>query len=246
MRFLAVPLLLTFFASPLAAEGDAEQSRLASLLGSDAAGFPRVTTPRTFVFPDDHGPHSEYRNEWWYVTGNLDGEDGGRYGFELTIFRFALTPDASPSTSAWRTNQVYIAHLAVTDAAGQQFYVAERFSRGALGLAGASAEPFRVWIDDWEIAGDAGGDDNRWTLSASDATFGLELQLEAQKEPVLNGTDGLSQKSAEPGNASYYYSITRWQTDGLLRIGDREFAVSGLAWLDREWSSSALAADQQG
>ncbi len=97
----------------------------------------------TFSFPRDHGPHPEYRNEWWYLTGNLDAMDGRRFGFELTIFRFALTPEPVASESAWRSNQVYIAHFAVTDADGETFYVAERFSRGALGLAGASAEPFR-------------------------------------------------------------------------------------------------------
>ena len=247
MRFLLVALLLAILGVAQADDGDAEQSQLATLLGSDADDFPKVTTPRAFDFPADHGPHPEFRNEWWYITGNLDGEDGGRYGFELTIFRFSLTPDASPSTSAWRSNQVYIAHLAVTDADGQEFYVAERFSRGALGLAGASANPFRVWIDDWEIArAPVGEDDHYWTLSASDEDFGLGLQLLAEKEPVLNGIDGLSQKSAEPGNASYYYSMTRWRTDGVLRIGDRRFDVSGLSWLDREWSSSALAANQKG
>ena len=225
-----------------AAEDDVQQSQLSALLGSDAEGFPRVTEPRAFRFPEDHGPHPEYRNEWWYITGNLDDDDGKRFGFELTIFRFALTPDVRATESGWRANQVYIAHFAITDADGREFYVAERFSRGALGLAGATAAPFRVWIDDWEIA----GADRRWSLSASDAAFGLELDLVAQKEPVLNGIGGLSQKSAEPGNASYYYSITRWQSDGQLRIGEKEYTVSGYSWLDREWSSSALAADQQG
>ena len=246
----ASPVLLVALLLPFAASGDeaaAPQSRLSELLSGDGEpGFEKATEPRAFTFPEDHGPHPGFRNEWWYVTGNLDGSNGRRFGFELTIFRFALTPTVPEDESNWRSNQVYIAHFAVTDADRERFYAAERYSRGALGLAGASADPFRVWIDDWEIAAVAAGPPEQWRLRASDPGFALDVALGAAKPPVLNGVDGLSQKSAEPGNASYYYSITRWLTEGSLRLGDDEYRVSGLSWLDREWSSSALGADQAG
>ncbi len=253
-RMLLVITSLSFCAAIWAQDEELVESRLAELLGAgDDAGFARAIAPRRFVFPDDHGPHPGFRNEWWYITGNVDSEKGRRFGFELTVFRFALTPvsPTSPvSDSNWRTNQVYIAHFAITDADRQRFVFAEKFSRGALGLAGAQADPFRVWIDDWELRAiddDApGAGAERWRLTAADAGFALDLELTALKPPVLNGIDGLSQKSSEPGNASYYYSITRWRTEGRLRIDDREHRVSGLSWLDREWSSSALAPDQQG
>jgi len=246
----ASPVLLVALLLPFAASGDeaaAPQSRLSELLSGDGEpGFEKATEPRAFTFPEDHGPHPGFRNEWWYVTGNLDGSNGRRFGFELTIFRFALTPTVPEDESNWRSNQVYIAHFAVTDADRERFYAAERYSRGALGLAGASADPFRVWIDDWEIAAIAAGPPEQWRLRASDPGFALDVALSAAKPLVLNGVDGLSQKSAEPGNASYYYSITRWLTEGSLRLGDDEYRVSGLSWLDREWSSSALGADQAG
>ena len=241
-RLMLILLLLPWC---VAVADDEAPSRLADLLGSDAdAAFERALTPREFSFPADHGPHPGFRNEWWYVTGNLDDEDGRRFGFELTIFRFALAPASPESPSAWRTNQVYIAHLAITDPDGERFHVAQRYSRGALGLAGAEADPFRVWIDDWEIAQQ--GPSDAWRLRANDAGFGIDVSLKPLKPPALNGVDGLSQKSADPGNASYYYSITRLGTEGTVRIGEREYAVSGLSWLDREWSTSALADDQVG
>ncbi len=239
---LTTALLISLAAGATLAQ---QENSLPSLLGDDAEGFPKATERRTFAFPADHGPHPEFRNEWWYVTGNLDGRGGRRFGFELTFFRFALTPEAPAGTSAWRTNQVYVAHLALTDARGERFLVDERYSRGALGLAGAEADPFRVWIDDWEIAARPGAG-TRWQLSAASDDFALSLDLEASKPPALNGDAGLSQKSDKPGNASYYYSMTRWATDGSVTIGDQRFVVSGLSWLDREWSSSALDDGQQG
>jgi len=178
------------------------------------------------------------------VTGNLDSDSGRRFGFELTFFRFALAPAPSPTDSAWRSNQVYIAHLAVTDADGNRFFTSERYSRGAVGLAGAEAEPLRVWIDDWQLRADATAQD--WQLVAHSDDVALDLRLTPARQPVLNGVDGLSQKSAEAGNASYYYSITRLQTDGRLTVAGEQHVVNGLSWLDREWSSSALSPDQVG
>jgi len=231
-------------------------SRLAELLGSQRPeGFPLATGARTISFPADHGPHREFRNEWWYLTGNLDGQEGQRFGFELTIFRFALSAAAAGparvKSSHWKTNQVYIAHLAVMDEENNKFYVEQKYSRGALGLAGAQHDPFRVWIDNWFIQqkpGTAASSKTSevWQLSAAGDGFGLELDLVAIKSPVLNGDAGLSRKSSGEGNASYYYSIPRLRSEGSIQIADRTYTVSGLSWLDREWSSSALAADQVG
>ena len=242
---LVIGLFILLSTTATAVADEAGSSRLASLLGSnDDAGFSKALSPRSFVFPADHGPHPDYRNEWWYVTGNLDSDSGKRFGFELTFFRFALTPAQPPRDSDWRTNQVYIAHLAVTDADGERFFTSERYSRGAVGLAGAQAEPPRVWIDDWQLHADASA--SNWRLVARSDEIGLDLRLSPAKEPVLNGANGLSQKSSEAGNASYYYSITRLDTDGRLSIAGEEYAVSGLSWLDREWSSSALSSGQVG
>jgi predicted secreted hydrolase len=219
-------------------------SELAAALGAgDDTGYARAFEPRSFSFPADHGPHPAFRNEWWYVTGNLDGGDGRRFGYELTIFRVALTPGAPESTSAWRTNQLYFAHFALTDAGKGAFHFDERFSRGAAGLAGAEASPFRVWLDDWSITEGAGG---RWRLVARTAEAGIDVTLDPVKPPVLQGDDGLSRKSAAPGNASYYYSLTRLRTGGEIVLGGTRLAVAGTSWLDREWSTSALAPDQAG
>jgi predicted secreted hydrolase len=216
-----------------------------ALGGDDNAGYQRAYAPRPFELPADHGPHPEFRNEWWYVTGNLADAAGRQFGYQLTLFRIALSPTAPPADSLWRANQVYMGHLALTDVAGNRHYGFERFSRAALGLAGAQATPFRVWLDDWTLTG---GESNLFPLRirAREGDIALDLTLDAGKPVVLQGDRGLSQKSAEPGNASYYYSHTRMPTQGMVTVGGRSFAVNGASWLDREWSTSVLGPDQSG
>lgn len=228
-----------------------ESTRVSDALGgNDVTGYARADRPRQFHFPQDHGPHPDFRNEWWYVTGNLDAEDGRRFGFQFTLFRIALGPrprstETQESASAWRTRQVWMAHFAVTDARGRQHHAFERFSRGALGLAGAQAAPFHAWLEDWQLNGGPQAD-FPWHLSAAEEDVSIDLELVAIKDVVLQGDHGLSRKSTAPGNASYYYSLPRLAARGELAIGGNRFQVTGLAWFDREWSTSALGPDQSG
>jgi predicted secreted hydrolase len=219
------------------------------LTGAPSAGFAQALEVRPFVFPRDHGPHPGFRQEWWYVTGNLDAAGGERFGFELTFFRFALAPPLAgaqpPDSSAWRTRTLYMAHFAVTDVARGRFRFAQKLSREALGLAGAQSEPLRVWIDDWSLA-DAPAGAGGWTLRAAQPGYQIELTLEPRGPPVLNGEAGLSRKSDEPSAASYYYSIPRLEARGRLLRDGRPLAVRGAAWLDREWGSGGLGARQAG
>jgi predicted secreted hydrolase len=209
-------------------------------------GFARAFQPREFQFPQDHGAHPDFATEWWYLTGNLHSEDGRRFGYQLTLFRVGLQPGEAVKDSSWRSNQVYMGHLAISDIAGEQHYSAERFARAAADLAGARALPFEVWLGPWSLRADDSGL-FPLVVEAQHEEMGLLLQLQAGDKPmVLQGERGLSRKSATPGNASYYYSYTRLPTSGELHIGDTQFSVQGDSWMDREWSSSALDKDQVG
>jgi predicted secreted hydrolase len=217
----------------------------AALGGVADAGFARALEPRAFQFPQDHAAHPDFRNEWWYVTGNVHTDTGRQFGYQVTLFRIALAPGKPASQSAWATNQVWMAHVALTDVEAGEHLVDQRFARGAVGLAGQSSNPFRVWLEDWQIVGDGAGD-FPWAIAVKAKDFTLNLQLRPQKPVVLQGDHGLSQKSSEAGNASYYYSLTRLQTLGDIWRGQQHFTVSGNSWLDREWSTSALGKDQVG
>ena len=221
------------------------QGVAATLQHADSAGFDRVLAPRPFHFPADHGPHPNFRDEWWYVTGNLEGPDGRRFGFQITFFRHGIRRGKRPGASHWAGQDAWMAHFALTDVANQRYQSFQRISREAIGLAGAKAQPFRVWLDDWVLEASK-ADPEQWHFRALQDGIALDLMLVPGKAPVLQGDHGLSQKSAEPGNASYYYSMTRMHAEGHVSLEGKDLPVSGLAWLDREWSTSMLAPDQAG
>ena len=221
-------------------------ARAQSFAGLDekADGFARVIPGRTFSFPADHGPHPEFRIEWWYVTTNLHDASGNAYGAQWPLFRQALQP--GKAFEGWATQQVWMAHAAVTRADTHR--TAEILARGGVGQAGVEAEPFHAWIDAWQMrALDGFGAKTvaPLELTASSAEFSYALRLTADSPLVLQGESGFSRKSQRE-QASYYYSQPFFKVTGELAIDDKPVAVTGLAWMDREWSSQPLASDQSG
>ncbi len=83
-------------------------------------------------------------------------------------------------------------------------------------------------------------------LQAKSGGFAIDLLLTSQKSYILQGDQGLSQKSREPGNASYYYSYPRLETEGAVTVSGKQYTVAGASWMDREWSTSALSDEQSG
>lgn len=214
---------------------------------SDQSGsFATVTPGRKFSFPADHGEHPEFKTEWWYFTGNLKDDQSREYGYQLTVFRAGLNPPEGPlSTSPWSSRDVFMAHFALSQVDQGKFHSFERFGRRSLGLSGvkASEDGLSIWLEDWRMRR---APDGLWRLSASEtaengATLELLLELSESKPPVLQGDGGYSRKGPRPEHASYYVSLTRLSTSGVLRLEGQEIAVRGSSWFDHEWSSSALA-----
>ena len=222
-----------------------QDKRRLLVLPAAQGNFARASGLRLLSFPLDMGPHPDFQTEWWYYTGNLSTQSGRQFGFELTFFRRALaSPDELASrTSDWATSQIYLAHFTITDATANQFHAFERYERGAAGLAGAQAVPYHVWLQNWSVS--LAGP-NQYHLQASQDGLQLDLQFTDLKGPVFEGDQGLSQKGPQAGNASYYYSQTRLKTNGTIQAKGQAFPVSGLSWMDHEFSTSALDPDQVG
>jgi predicted secreted hydrolase len=225
-------------------------------LPTGAVEYRQALPGRHFQFPRDHFDHPDFRTEWWYYTGNLHARDGRRYGFELVFFRQGQGqgqgqgrhggPDDNPS--AWRVRDLYLAHLALTDIDGRRFHYYKRLNRSGPGLAGASFDQARIWNGNWEARWDRSGDPSKGlvgdgqTLSAVADDIRFTLRLTPRKPLVIHGENGVSQKSAGPGNASYYVSFPRLAVDGTLN----GFPVTGSAWMDHEWFTYQLEARQRG
>ena len=130
-------------------------------------GFDRAVAPREFKFPADHGPHETFATEWWYFTGNLVSTQGTtqrrRFGYQLTLFRIGLTPGTPADDSDWRTHQLYMGHLAISDLENRRHYSAERFSRAAACMARPVVDP---WHAGQHLSPAAGRDDRRLRCAA--------------------------------------------------------------------------------
>lgn len=217
-------------------------------LGAQAEGFMPVTPDAPLIFPRDHGAHPDYRIEWWYVTANLEDQQGREWGVQWTLFRQALEPQTSAEASAgWRSAQVWLGHAAVTRADAHRY--ADRLARGGIGQAGVTTDPFQAWIDHWSLgtlaAPSAPSPFGALAVSARGEGFGYQLRLLSDRPLVLHGDQGYSRKS-HGEQASYYYSQPFYQAQGVIEWEGEQIPVSGEAWLDREWSSQPLAGSQRG
>lgn len=210
-------------------------------MGDQALAFTPVVPGRVFSFPADHAAHEGFRIEWWYVTANLKDQQGNEFGVQWTLFRSALKPLAEQA--GWADQTIWLGHAAVTSSTVH--HAAERYARGGVGQAGVQLAPFEAWIDDWRFASQAQDPLSDLQLSARDKAFAYQLHLTSSRPLVLQGDKGFSQKSEE-GQASYYYSQPFFQASGTLQIDGQTYTVSGPAWLDREWSSQPLTANQTG
>lgn len=233
MNVKSVLTLLMLMSAPLHAQGFAG-------LGTHVDGFASPTRGVPFNFPSDHGAHPDYRIEWWYLTATLTGSDGRDYGVQWTLFRSALQP---VDGQGWSTPQLWMGHAALTTP--DQHLFSERLARGGIGQAGVRSAPFEAWIDDWSMVETTANDLSDLTLSASGSAFRYDLKLSADGPLVLHGDNGYSVKSQQ-GQASYYYSQPSYDVTGTLTLPDGPVQVTGQGWLDREWSSQPLAADQTG
>lgn len=211
---------------------------------NEASRWAQADSPRTWIFPRDHGAHPEYRTEWWYFTGNLRDDKGARYGYQLTFFRQGLRLRASDPENAWSIKDLFLAHFAVTDVSARRFHWDERVSRKGPGLAGASLDGLEVWLLNWS----ARMDGQVIHLEAQSGEVGLDLDLKPRKPVVLHGQNGLSKKGPGKGQASYYASFTDLETRGRLRTSRSgpAFPVKGTSWFDQEFASNQLSPQQVG
>lgn len=209
---------------------------LAAPARAEAPAFPVVRPGVILTFPADHGSHPAFRTEWWYATGWLRTPDGEDLGFQVTFFR-SRTLIARDNPSAFSPRQVLFAHAALSDPAQGRLLHGQRIAREGFGLAQAAVGDADIRLDDWRFKRLS---DGRFAAKAVGEGFGLDLILTQTQPVMLQGQGGYSRKGPRPEQASYYYSLPQLKVSGSVVRGGRKIAVSGVAWLDREWSSTLL------
>ncbi len=222
------------------------QALISAQTGNQATQPWRLASPTyDLAFPRDHAAHPDYRIEWWYYTGTLYTQEGRRFGYQLTFFRVGV--DAVPvNPSQWTVRDLHMAHFAITDVRRGVHRVAERLNRAGVGWAGASTDSLDVWNEDWRVTATQQVHRLQAMDSNENGRLLLDLELESDTAPVLHGQQGFSQKGEDVGNASHYYSFTRLPTRGRLEVDGEVFEVTGTSWMDHEFGSSFLEADQAG
>ena len=208
---------------------------------AETADFAPVLPGHRLVFPDDFGAHPAFRSEWWYATGWLKLEDGSPLGFQTTFFRIR-TGLGVDSTSAFAPRQLILAHAALADPRIGRLRHDQRAARAGFGRAGFASGRTDVWIGDWRFE----QHDDRYQATVSSQDFAYDLNLVPDAPPLLNGIDGFSAKAPDPRHASYYYSRPQLAVDGNVTMDGKTQRVTGLAWLDHEWSSELLPDGAQG
>ena len=205
---------------------------LPTLAWADKVEYPAVT-PRALEFPRDHGAHPDFRTEWWYLTGWLDGP----LGFQITFFR-GRPEEQGANPSSFNPRQLLFAHAALSDPKRGRLLHDQVAARAGHWLAEAETGRTGVWIDDWSLFLEG----SRYQAKVAARDFDYELAFLATEKPVLQGENGFSRKGHRPHEASYYYSQPQLKVVGAVN-GRR---VTGTAWLDHEWSSAYLAPEAAG
>jgi len=211
-------------------------------LVAQAPSWKDAAPGRPIVLPADHASHPDYKVEWWYYTGNLDSTGARRFGYQLTFFRVGVDP-APTNPSRWAVRDLFMTHLALTDADGKRYRFVDRINRSGPGWAGAATDGYRVWNEGWQAGR---GPDAVHRLVASTKDFGIDLRLDEGRRAVFHGDHGYSRKGSAAGNASFYYSLTRMPTQGTVTIDGRAIEVSGQSWMDHEFGTTFLETDQVG
>lgn len=206
--------------------------------------YPAVV-PRPLMFPADFGAHEDFRSEWWYLTGWLDVA-GRPLGFQVTFFR-ARTGLSQDNPSAFAARQLIIGHAALADPARGRLLADQRMARAGFGVAAAAAGDTDVRLEGWALRRDPVTDTYMCQVEAPE--FSLGFSARATSPPWPQGDAGFSRKGPDPLEASYYYSRPHLEVQAELMERDdagHRRQCRGVAWLDHEWSSQALATGAQG
>lgn len=208
--------------------------------------YAQPSPERIPALPLDHGPHHDFRTEWWYFTGWFDSPALNKpLGVQITFFRSA--PNVSTDNpSAFAPTQLLFAHAAVAlpeKGKLEHTQIIRRAGTGGNSIKGNTQEVLSIQMPGWNL-NSAQGD--AWECTVQTPQLALNLRMAQTQTPWLQGRNGFSQKGPLPAQSSYYITLPHMKSNGTIRLDGKNIPVTGSFWMDHEWSSTVLAPNAQG
>lgn len=225
---------------------------LLTLVAAGAGPAAAALSAAPLRFPRDHGSHTGFATEWWYITGQVRADDA-LWGFQVTFFRSRVDV-AATLHSAFAARQLLFAHAALTDLREQRQLHDQRIARAGFGVAEASEADTALRLQDWRLTRqevDAPGR-SRYLIDVPAQGFALQLQATSTQPVLLQGDQGLSRKGPEPTQTSWYVSQPQLAIEGQITLGGRRMLIQpgqagdNRAWMDHEWSEALMHPDAVG
>ncbi|CAH0533393.1 hypothetical protein VST7929_01259 [Vibrio stylophorae] len=206
--------------------------KIQTQMSTPTGNFEQPSADRPVQLPFDHGPHFDYRHEWWSLHANLVDEQGNHYGLRWLLLRYNLNDSQK---KGWATPHLYISHFILTDE--DEMVAFERFARGGIGQSGSLRSPFTLWIDDWQWQGE---DEMPLpaTLNLKEKQYQLSLEMDKAPFWVAFGDHGYMQTDPQAGHHIYWVGAPKVHIQGQLKEGNKTFTLTGMGWFDHQWSSN--------
>ena len=178
-----------------------------------------------YNFPYDYGSHPSYIIEWWYVTGFLSDVNG----FQITFFRYY--------DKVLKQNFI-IGHVALSDILNQKLIYDQRLAIEDSAFVYARKGNTDIALNGWGIV----RDDGLYKVNIVTQEFTYNLTLTPTQAIMLQENSVLSSSLGD----NYYYSDAQLNVSGSLIRNDVVENVSGISWLDHEWSNGLLNSQSTG
>ncbi|TWU39685.1 lipocalin family protein [Novipirellula artificiosorum] len=192
-----------------------------------------VQLPRDLCYKE-HVP-----SEWWYYNGHLSDSDR-RLTFHVAFFRQRTD---SVRVGRWLPLRLFgthywCAHFSLMDLQTGESWFTHRRSLWWHGRA--ERDRFKVRLGRWSIEGDCASQ----RLRIGPTNMHLDLHLSIRKSASLHGDQGRFHK--HPEQECFYFSFSKIDAHGFLKLNDKELPVQGTCWMDREYGSVTMAQTLRG
>jgi predicted secreted hydrolase len=206
--------------------------------------------PGPFTFPDEHGPHWKFRNEWYYLACNLTYGDSKPLFVLLAIIRRGTVPN----NTDYPPQQLQVvgceATLEIPGAETPYITTSGAFDGMDTTTTLSFQAPSPTQPFSWSAVGtyqnfglQSSGSEKMFPMhcgiifNVSSNPVSVQLTLNAPTTPeyFLQGEKGCA--PCIDGIGYRYYSWPALTVSGTVVVNSTTYTCSGQGWLDHQWGS---------